>query len=130
MLEGSCHCGQVKWTFDGVPESATACNCTICRRYGVLWAYDYDDEGIHVSGETQVYVWGDHEIGFHFCPHCGCVVCWRALEADHGGRRRTGVNLRLADPDRVGSIAIRHLDGFDTWQELTRSGRCVFDMWF
>jgi hypothetical protein len=130
MLEGSCHCGQVKWTFDGVPDSATACNCTICRRYGVLWAYDYDNEGIHVTGETQTYVWGDREIGFHFCPHCGCVVCWRALKANDDGRRRTAVNLRLADPAEVGSIGIRHLDGFDTWQELPRDGRCVSDMWF
>ena len=42
MILGLCHCGAVQWRFDGVPESATACNCTICRRYGVLWAYDYD----------------------------------------------------------------------------------------
>src|SRR5262249_39749528 len=44
MIEGSCHCGAVRWTFEGVPESATACNCTACRRYGVLWAYDYEGE--------------------------------------------------------------------------------------
>jgi hypothetical protein len=41
MVEGSCHCGAVRWSFDGTPESATACNCTVCRRYGVLWAYDF-----------------------------------------------------------------------------------------
>jgi hypothetical protein len=28
-----------------MPESATACNCTACRRNGVLWAYDYEGEG-------------------------------------------------------------------------------------
>ena len=42
MIEGSCHCGLVQWRFAGEPELATACNCTICRRYGVLWAYDYE----------------------------------------------------------------------------------------
>lgn len=43
MIEGSCHCGSVTWRFDRIPESATACNCTVCRRYGVLWAYDFED---------------------------------------------------------------------------------------
>ena len=58
MIEGSCHCGAVRWSFDGTPEAATACNCTVCRRYGVLWAYDYEDERIRVSGPTRVYVRG------------------------------------------------------------------------
>jgi hypothetical protein len=55
MIEGSCHCGAVRWSFDGVPDAATACNCTVCRRYGVLWAYDYENEGIRVSGPTHAY---------------------------------------------------------------------------
>lgn len=43
MIKGSCLCGAVQWQFDGVPDGATACNCTACRRYGVLWAYDFED---------------------------------------------------------------------------------------
>ena len=62
MLEGSCHCGAVRWTFRGMPESVTACNCTVCRRYGVLWAYDYEGEGIHVSGPTTAYVRGSVDL--------------------------------------------------------------------
>ena len=46
VIHGSCHCGAVKWQFEGSPESATACNCTVCRRYGVLWAHDHEGEGI------------------------------------------------------------------------------------
>jgi len=42
-----------------MPESATACNCTVCRRYGVLWAYDYEGEGIEVSGPTRAYIRGE-----------------------------------------------------------------------
>jgi len=26
MIEGSCHCGAVRWRFKVIPESATACN--------------------------------------------------------------------------------------------------------
>src|SRR6186997_1655878 len=102
MIEGSCHCGGVRWTFEEVPKSATACNCTHCRRYGTLWPYDYEDEKIRVSGPTRVYIRGKH-LGFHFSPDCGCIAYWRRLEPGEDGRRRIAVNLRLADPRVVGT---------------------------
>jgi len=129
MIQGSCHCGSVKWTFNGTPDHATACNCTVCRRYGVLWAYDYEGERINTSGPTQAYIWGDKCIGFHFCPNCGCVAYWRALEADEGERRRIAVNLRLAEPDAVASIPINHFEGLVSFRDLPRDGKCVKDYW-
>jgi hypothetical protein len=130
MIEGSCHCGQVRWSFDGVPESATACNCTICRRYGALWAYDFETERIRVSGETRAYTCGDRVLTFDFCPVCGCVAYWRGLTLKEDGRRRIAVNLRMAEPAAVASIPVDHLDGLETWKELPPDGRCVRDMWF
>lgn len=130
MIQGCCHCGAVRWSFEGVPESATACNCTICRRYGVRWAYDYEDERIRVSGPTRPYVRGDGKIGFHFCPDCGCVAYWRSLAAGDNGRRRIAVNLRLAEPAAVGGIIMDHFDGLGSFEDLPRDGRCVSDMWF
>ena len=129
MLEGACHCGKVRWRFDDVPESATACNCTVCRRYGVLWAYDFVDEAIHVSGETKAYERGD-AIEFHFCPECGCVAFWRGKCLQPDGRRRIAVNLRLAEPDTVADIAVEHFDGLDTFDDLGQDGRRVKDLWF
>ena|SRR5579864_5530469 len=129
MIEGSCHCGAVHWTFEGVPEGATACNCTVCRRYGVLWAYDYENEGIHVTGPTSVYIRG-RAVEFHFCPTCGCVTHWRGQVAEPDGRRRTAVNLRLAEPVAVAQIPIDHFDGLGAFEDLPRDGRCVADYWF
>jgi hypothetical protein len=129
MITGACHCGAVHWQFDGVPESATACNCTICRRYGVLWAYDHEDVRIRVSGPTQAYVWGDKSIGFHFCATCGCVAYWRSLRVGKNGRR-IAVNLRLAEPEAVADIIMDHFDGLKTFEDLGHDGRCVTDMWF
>jgi hypothetical protein len=129
MLEGSCHCGQVKWRFDGVPEHATACNCTVCRRYGVLWAYDFEGERIQVSGPTRAYVRDEREIGFHFCEHCGCIAYWRGVAPRQDGRRRIAVNLRLAEPDQVADIVIDHFNGLE-WKDMPRDGRRVADMWF
>jgi hypothetical protein len=129
MIQGSCLCGAVQWQFEGLPESATACNCTACRRYGVLWAYDYEGERIKVSGPTQPYIRGK-ALAFHFCPACGCVVYWRSLKLNEEGRRRIAVNLRLTEPDVVAKVPIDHFDGLDTFEDLPRDGRCVADYWF
>ncbi len=130
MLEGRCHCGKVHWTFAGMPEGATACNCTICRRYGVLWIYDHEDERIRVSGPTTVYSWGHRSIGFHFCADCGCIAYWRALEPGTDGRRRIAVNARLSEPEAVAAIPLDHFDGLNTFDDLPRDGKCVADVWF
>ena len=127
-MEGSCHCGAVQWRFDGAVESATACNCSICRRYGTLWAYGYDGERIVVSGITTIYSWGRKWIEFHFCPRCACVVYWRAAMAGRDGRRRAAVNLRLAAPEEVSAIALVHHDT-ETMSDLPRDGKHVADVW-
>ena len=101
MIQGSCLCGSVRWQFEGEPDGATACNCTACRRYGVLWAYDYEGESIKVSGKTQPYVRGE-SLEFHFCPTCGCIAFWRAKQKNQEGRRRIAVNLRLRRTRRRG----------------------------
>ena len=130
MIQGSCLCGAVHWQLASTPERATACNCTACRRYGVLWAYDHEGEGVHVSGATKAYVRGDAMLGFHFCPECGCLAYWRSLEPDEAGRRRMAVNLRLAEPEPVAGVPIKHFDGFDTFDALPSDGKCVRDYWF
>ena len=129
MIQGSCHCGAVNFQFEGVPEGATTCNCTVCRRYGVLWAYDHEGEGIKVSGQTKAYVRGK-AVEFHFCAHCGCVAFWRAQAKGEDGKRRIAVNLRLAEPALVADIPIDHFDGLDSFDDLPRDGKCVKDYWF
>lgn len=132
-LAGSCHCGGAHWTLEGDPGSITACNCTLCRRYGALWAYDYEGERIAISGPTSVYTRpekADPALEIRFCATCGCVICWRGLRLEEDGRRRIAVNVRLADPEAVADLAIDHFDGLDSFDDLPPDGRCVRDMWF
>ena len=130
-MQGTCHCGRVTWTLGTEPESATACNCTICRRYGVLWAYGYIGHDIHASGETTTYRRADGgAIDFHFCPHCGCVTHYVATRPGDDGRHWTAVNLRMTDPAPIGHLPIDHFDGLDSFDDLPRDDRCVSDMWF
>jgi hypothetical protein len=132
MMGGTCLCGAVRWTFEGPLESATACNCSACRRYGTLWAYGHEGEEIRVTGPTQVFRRSDRApLGFHFCGRCGCVVSWRGTSPGEDGRRRIAVNLRLAeDPDQVAPLLIDHFDGLGAFEDLPRDGRCVKDLWF
>ncbi len=133
MLTGNCHCNLVSWTFDGTPDSATACNCTLCRRYGTLWIYDYEGERITLSGPTSIYTRkgkADPALEIRFCATCACVVAWRGLRLDAEGRRRCAVNLRLSEPGPIANIPIDHFDGLDAFDDLPSDGRCVRDLWF
>ena len=132
MIEGTCLCCNAKWTLEGDPGSITACNCTLCRRYGTLWAYDYEGERITVAGKTTSYVRADEKnpsLEILFCPTCAGVVAWRSLHLDDRGRRRMAVNLRLAPPELVADLPIDHFDGLDTFEDLPSDGRCVRDLW-
>ena len=133
MLIGSCHCGKAGWTLEGDPGSITACNCTLCRRYGTLWAYDYEGERINTVGETASYTRASRDkssLEILFCSACACVVSWRSLTRGEDGRRRMAVNVRLAPPELVADLPIDHFDGLETFEDLPSKGRCVRDLWF
>lgn len=89
MLKGICHCGECGWTLDAVPKSVTACSCTICRRFGALWAYGHIGLDVVVFGESTAYRRGDgRELAFHFCAICGCAMYYVALTSGASGHRR------------------------------------------
>lgn len=132
MLIGACHCGSAAWTLDGDPGSVTACNCSLCRRYGALWAYDFEGERVDVRGDTSAYRRADKDdpaLEILFCSNCSCVLAWRGLRRGEDGRRRMAVNLRLAPFEAVAHLPIDHFDGLDTFEDLPADGRLVRDLW-
>lgn len=130
-MRGSCHCGRIAWKLASAPGSVTACNCTICRRYGALWAYGHIGHEIHISGDTATYRRADGgAIDFHFCSHCGCVTHYVMTKANKDGRYKTAVNLRLTEPDAITALPIDHFDGLNSFEDLPQDGRRVCDMWF
>jgi hypothetical protein len=133
VLTGTCHCGGAHWTLTGDPGSVTVCNCTLCRRYGALWAYDYEGERVHVAGPLTAYRRpgkADPALEILFCPTCGNVLAWRGLRPEADGRRRMAVNVRLAPPKAVADLPIDRFDGLDSFDDLPGDGRCVRDLWF
>ncbi len=111
----------------------TICNCTLCRRYGALWAYDFEEGRVRIDGHLASYTRAgkqDPALEILFCPSCAAVLGWRGMRLEEDGRRRIAVNVRLASPEKVEGLAIDRFDGLDTFDDLPPDGRCVRDYWF
>ena len=131
MIEGQCHCGNIKWTYPLKLESVTACNCSLCSRYGALWAYGYLQDGIKISGSTKAYERDRKLNGFHFCTNCGCMMYYLSNTLDEQGRRRLAVNTRMAvNSEQIQDLPIDHFDGKGEFVDLPGDGRVVRDLWF
>lgn len=131
-IRGSCQCGAAEWRLLSDPGSITACNCKLCRRYGALWAYDFEGERISISGQVSSYTRAgkaDPALEILFCPTCACVLSWRGLRLEEDGKRRSAVNVRLAPPEAVAHLPIDHFDGLDSFEDLPSKDRCVRDLW-
>lgn len=118
MIEASCHCGAIRLRAAERPQRLTACNCSLCRRLGTLWAY-YPREQVTITagaGATVPYIQGDRTLAIHRCPACGCVTHWEGLPA--GDASRIAVNARMMEPSEIADIPVRRFDGADTWTYL------------
>lgn len=118
MISTTCHCGAVTIRIPREPDTVTSCNCSICRRYGTLWAYFQQPEVEIASqpGATTTYSWGSKTLQFVRCNTCGCVTHWEPIVPERGSR--VGVNARNFAPDQLGDVRVRRLDGAGTKKYL------------
>lgn len=116
MLRASCHCGAIVLEIARRPRKLTQCNCSICRRYGALWAYCSRSGARVVHGRSSLvkYTQENRARQFWRCKICGCVT-------HHQRPRGTviAVNARNMDPHTVAEVPIRMLDGASTWKVLS-----------
>ena len=109
-MRGSCHCGKVRIEVPRPPDWVGSCNCSICRRTGILWAY-YKPEEVRVepeTGATQPYIWGDRCLALHHCRTCGCITHWQNLMPDGD---KMGINALLLDGFDAEGTELRLIDG-------------------
>jgi hypothetical protein len=118
MLTATCHCGAVRIEIPRKPRRLTSCNCSICRRYGTLWAYyKVRDVTVHAEpGAVVSYSWGDKSLKFVRCATCGCIMHWEPTRVNEDSRM--GVNARNLEPGAIAAVRVRHLDGASTWKFL------------
>lgn len=86
MANGSCLCGNVKFTISGTLSEMTHCHCSICRKlHGSLFAtYVQATDLSYTKGQNFLQL---HESspGFHrcFCRECGSVLPEKANTKDN-----------------------------------------------
>ena len=109
--QGSCHCGQVRFEADGEIAGATACNCSICRRKGILmWFIPRNALRLLTPQENaSTYVFNRHAVRHRFCPTCGIHPFGEATAPD--GSAMAAVNLRCIDGLDLDAIPVTHHDG-------------------
>lgn len=109
-MDASCHCGDVTIRLAAAPAEVTDCNCSLCRKYGVLWAY-YPTSDILASPDpalTDTYASGGKNVDFHRCKRCGCITHW---EPRRKTRTTWGINARLLPVEVLASASIKKRDG-------------------
>ena len=108
---GSCHCGKVAFEVEGIPDSATACNCSLCRRRGsLLWFVPRDSLRLKTpEQDLATYRFHHHVIDHRFCPACGIHTFGEGTQPN--GQRMAAVNLRCLHDVDLDALPIQHYDG-------------------
>src|SRR6266850_248099 len=117
MLTTSCHCGAIRLEFARRPRKLTQCNCSMCRRYGAIWAY-YRRKSVRVvcpRNALSVYAWGYKRRQFYRCKNCGSVTHYESARKRTDGSDWLAINVRnIDDPESVATVPIKMLDGAST----------------
>jgi len=115
MLKLSCLCGQIRLETTKKPDYINECNCTLCSKSGVRWAYFHPSE-VTVSGYTQGYRREDRQdpgAEIRFCAKCGSTTHFILTPnaVAKFGNSLMGVNMRLADEKDLAGTELRYPDG-------------------
>lgn len=116
MRKAACHCTNVRFEIEELPGWVLDCNCTLCRRYGAIWAYPEPGKVNMISGETDVYAWqeGEH-LDFHRCANCGCMTHMVAVNKE-GKQQLYGINVRMIPTLDPATVELRQVDhGYTGW---------------
>lgn len=108
---GSCHCGKVKFSFEGALEGAMGCNCSYCGRAGVRLAFIPKAKFTLLSGEEALtdYLFNKKVIHHLFCSTCGIGAFGRGVGPD--GAEMVAVNVRCVDGVDAEKLPTQWYDG-------------------
>jgi hypothetical protein len=110
--DGSCHCGAVTFTVAHEPPTeALSCNCSHCRRKGLLLEFVPADAFTLNSGDDALidYQFNKRQIRHRICRHCGVQPF--AEGAMPNGAQVRAVNLRAVPSIDLDSLTLKPVDG-------------------
>ncbi len=107
--QGSCHCGHVRFEVDLALDHVRSCDCSICRKRGVL-IHRVEEHQLRILTplkDLTLYQWHTHTAEDYFCPTCGILPFRRPSH-------RTSKEVAQGVPEFSGwSINVRCLEGVD-----------------
>ena len=126
QIPGGCHCGNVSFTLDWLPESdiipARACTCSFCVKHGGVWtSCPTGILRVRVTDPDKVsrYAFETRTADFHVCAVCGVVPLVTSRIAD---RDYAVVNVNAfasIEPARIQRVSA----SFEAEDEATRLAR-------
>lgn len=110
-VTGGCHCGQVRFEATLDLAGAIACNCSICLKKGLLFAFVPEDRFALRAGQEEltVYQFGRKTISHAFCATCGVETFANGTAPD--GTAMVGINMRCIDDIDLAAIEFKPFDG-------------------
>lgn len=75
--KGSCHCGAVTYEVDAPINPAVRCNCSLCRRKGILMTPPFPEANLRIltgREDLTVYQFNTRVAQHFFCSHCGVAT--------------------------------------------------------
>jgi len=111
MLEGSCHCGDLRIALAAelspAATSPRACDCSFCQAHAAAWVSDPEGELVVTASDADAlgrYRQGSESAEFLFCRHCGVLIAV-VFATDEG--MRGAVNVRcLANAGKFAPVQV------------------------
>jgi len=110
-ISGSCHCGRIAFEAEGEFDKALECNCSFCRRKGVLLAFVPRGQfELNTPREDlSTYQFNHHAIAHYFCANCGVAPFSEATMPN--GAEMAAINLRCVPVIDLAALTVTQYDG-------------------
>lgn len=109
LLNGSCHCGAVRFELRSEIAELTTCDCSLCVKKNAVMAKVHESALTVTAGEDvlSLYQWNTRRAKHYFCSRCGIYTFHRKRAApDH-----YGVNVFCLDGFDAAAILVRATEG-------------------
>jgi len=109
--KGGCHCGRFQFEVSTDLAQVISCNCSICRKRGLLLTFVPVDQFRLISEDGQIadYLFGKKTIHHLFCPTCCIESFARGTAPD--GFEIVAVNVRCLENVDIGALSPTPFDG-------------------
>jgi hypothetical protein len=113
-MQGSCHCGRVRFRVTADLDTVTVCNCSICSKKGILHLIVPPERFELLSGgdDLATYTFNTGVAKHTFCKHCGM----HPFYVPRSDPDKIDVNARCLDDVDFSAITPKQFDGRH-WEE-------------